>query len=95
MSDSEVLTSLKVRPSLAGNGDKNPKRVTAALGSNFCSVCGSDKVIRAGRRRNNLLFGTHEQKQRWLPNIGGGAQCTCHVLHNDARRAQKGSRLRL
>ena len=35
-----------------GNGDKNPDRVTVALGSIFmgitCSVCGSDKVIRAG-----------------------------------------------
>jgi ribonucleoside-diphosphate reductase alpha chain len=35
-----------------GNGEKNPDRVTVALGSIFmgitCSVCGSDKVIRAG-----------------------------------------------
>jgi ribonucleoside-diphosphate reductase alpha chain len=35
-----------------GNGNKNPDRVTVALGSIFmgitCSVCGSDKVIRAG-----------------------------------------------
>jgi ribonucleoside-diphosphate reductase alpha chain len=35
-----------------GNGGKNPDRVTVALGSIFmgitCSVCGSDKVIRAG-----------------------------------------------
>jgi ribonucleoside-diphosphate reductase alpha chain len=35
-----------------GDGDKNPDRVTVALGSIFmgitCSVCGSDKVIRAG-----------------------------------------------
>jgi len=35
-----------------GNGDKNPDRVTVALGSIFmcitCSVCVSDKVIRAG-----------------------------------------------
>ena len=35
-----------------GNGDKKPDRVTVALGSIFmgitCSVCGSDKVIRAG-----------------------------------------------
>ena len=35
-----------------GNREKNPDRVTVALGSIFmgitCSVCGSDKVIRAG-----------------------------------------------
>jgi ribonucleoside-diphosphate reductase alpha chain len=35
-----------------GNGDKDPDRVIVALGSIFmgitCSVCGSDKVIRAG-----------------------------------------------
>jgi len=39
-------------PEVNGNGDKNPDRVTVALGSIFmgitCSVCGSDKVIRAG-----------------------------------------------
>ncbi|HEV3099208.1 MAG TPA: vitamin B12-dependent ribonucleotide reductase [Candidatus Udaeobacter sp.] len=60
--EKEVIDVIKSHPSnranggtsaeANGNGDKNPDRVTVALGSIFmgitCSVCGSDKVIRAG-----------------------------------------------
>jgi ribonucleoside-diphosphate reductase alpha chain len=60
--EKEVIDVITSRPSnranggtsaeANGNGGKNPDRVTVALGSIFmgitCSVCGSDKVIRAG-----------------------------------------------
>src|SRR5438094_10361456 len=60
--DKEVIDVITGHPSNPGNGgtsagngngtSNSPDRVTVALGSIFmgitCSVCGSDKVIRAG-----------------------------------------------
>jgi hypothetical protein len=80
MSDSEVLTSLKVPPSLAGNGDKNPKRVTAARGKKQFRAHARARLTTLRRLRVPILHRPHPPRSFPLGMIAAEDSETLRLL---------------